>query len=89
MQRAQLSPIQHEPLQQLIELRGAPARIRRGNRRRHFTTQIPTQHYDLKVARNRVDMRPCLAKHGRVVGYGHEYWRRDAIRVHIDRSVRS
>jgi DNA-binding GntR family transcriptional regulator len=77
-------------------------------------TQILTQHYDLKVARNRVDMRPCalvkfaaealgvkpgtpgllvvrtsLAEDGRVVEYDHEYWRHDAIRVHIDLNVRS
>lgn len=68
--------------------------------------------YDLKVARNRVDMRPCalvkaaadalgvkpgtpgllvvrtsLAADGRVVECDHEYWRHDAIRVHVDLPV--
>lgn len=76
-------------------------------------TQILTRHYDLNVARNRVDMRPCalvkfaaealgvkpgtpgllvvrisLAEDGRIVEYDHEYWRHDAIRVHVDLDVR-
>lgn len=76
-------------------------------------TQILTSRYDLNVARNRVDMRPCalvkfaaealgvkpgtpgllvvrtsLAEDGRVVEYDHEYWRHDAIRVHVDLHVR-
>jgi DNA-binding GntR family transcriptional regulator len=76
-------------------------------------TQILTRDYDLIVARNRVDMRPCalvkfaadalgvkpgapgllvvrtsIAADGRVVEYDHEYWRHDAIRVHVDLDVR-
>ena len=76
-------------------------------------TQILTNHYDLTVARNRVDMRPCalttLAADalgvksgtpgllvvrtsfdaaGRVIEYDQEYWRHDAIRVHVDLNVR-
>ncbi len=76
-------------------------------------TQILTSRYDLTVARNRVDMRPCalvrfaadalgvkpgtpgllvvrtsLGADGRVVEYDHEYWRHDAIRVHVDLDVR-
>jgi DNA-binding GntR family transcriptional regulator len=75
-------------------------------------TRILGTAYDLTVARNRVDMRPCalvkqaadalgvkpgtpgllvvrtsLAADGRVVEYDHEYWRHDAIRVHVDLQV--
>lgn len=75
-------------------------------------TQILTAHFNLVVARNRVDMQPCaLIKEtaealgvksgtpglmvtrtsfdpaGRVVEYDQEYWRHDAIRVHVDINV--
>lgn len=77
-------------------------------------THILTTHYNVSVARNRVDMRPCaLVKEaadglgvksgtpgllvvrtsfdasGRVVEYDQEYWRHDAIRIHVDLNVRS
>lgn len=77
-------------------------------------TRILSSTYDLTVARNRVDMRPCalvrqaadalgvtpgtpgllvvrtsLAADGRVVEYDQEYWRHDAIRVHVDLNVHS
>lgn len=77
-------------------------------------TRILTSEYNVTVARNRVDMRPCaLIKDvaetlgvksgtpgllvvrtsfdasGRVVEYDQEYWRHDAIRIHVDLSVRS
>jgi len=77
-------------------------------------TQILTTHYDVTVARNRVDMRPCALireaadalgvksgtpgllvvrtsfdASGRVVEYDQEYWRHDAIRVHVDLNVRA
>lgn len=77
-------------------------------------SQILMTRYGLRVARNRVDMRPCAlireaadvlgAKsgtpgllvvrtsfdpEGRVVEYDQEYWRHDAIRVHVDLNVRS
>lgn len=76
-------------------------------------THILTSEFNLVVARNRVDMRPCaLVKdaadalgvksgtpgllvirtsfdpEGRVVEYDQEYWRHDAIRVHVDLNVR-
>jgi DNA-binding GntR family transcriptional regulator len=75
-------------------------------------TRILHSVYDLTVARNRVDMRPCalvkdaadalgvkpgtpgllvvrtsLAADGRVVEYDQEYWRHDAIRIHVDVKV--
>ena len=75
-------------------------------------TRILGSAYDLTVARNRVDMRPCalvkqtadalgvkpgtpgllvvrtsLAADGRIVEYDHEYWRHDAIRIHVDLKV--
>ncbi|MGI9361744.1 MAG: UTRA domain-containing protein [Parasphingorhabdus sp.] len=75
-------------------------------------TQILTTDFNVVVARNRVDMRPCaLVKDaadalevksgtpglllirtsfdpgGRVVEYDQEYWRHDAIRVHVDLNV--
>ncbi|NIJ35986.1 DNA-binding GntR family transcriptional regulator [Sphingopyxis panaciterrae] len=76
-------------------------------------THILTTHYNVTVARNRVDMRPCALTReaadalgvksgtpgllvvrtsfdtsGRVVEYDQEYWRHDAIRVHVDLVVR-
>lgn len=76
-------------------------------------THILTTNFDLEVARNRVDMRPCALvrdaadalgvksgtpglmvirtsfdPEGRVVEYDQEYWRHDAIRVHVDLNVR-
>ena len=75
-------------------------------------TRILGSAYDLTVARNRVDMRPCalvkqaadalgvkpgtpgllvvrtsFAADGRIVEYDHEYWRHDAIRIHVDLKV--
>jgi DNA-binding GntR family transcriptional regulator len=77
-------------------------------------TRILSSAYDLTVARNRVDMRPCalvkqaadalgvkpgtpgllvvrtsLAADGRVVEYDQEYWRHDAIRIHVDLKVQT
>ena len=77
-------------------------------------TRILASAYDLTVARNRVDMRPCalvkqvadtlnvkpgtpgllvvrtsLAADGRVVEYDQEYWRHDAIRIHVDVKVQA
>ena len=77
-------------------------------------TRILGSAYNLTVARNRVDMRPCalvkqaadalgakpgtpgllvvrtsLAADGRVVEYDHEYWRHDAIRIHVDLQVQT
>ena len=76
-------------------------------------TQTLKANYDVTVARNRIDMRPCaLVKEtadalgvksgtpgllvvrtsfdaaGRVIEYDQEYWRHDAIRVHVDLTVR-
>jgi DNA-binding GntR family transcriptional regulator len=76
-------------------------------------THILKTEYDVTVARNRVDMRPCALVRdaadalganpgtpgllvvrtsfdtsGRVVEYDQEYWRHDAIRVHVDLTVR-
>lgn len=77
-------------------------------------SQILMTQYELRVGRNRVDMRPCALTgeaaealgvksgtpgllvvrtsfdpDGRVVEYDQEYWRHDAIRVHVDLNVRS
>jgi DNA-binding GntR family transcriptional regulator len=77
-------------------------------------TRILSSAYNLMVARNRVDMRPCalvkqasdalgvkpgtpgllvvrtsLTADGRVVEYDHEYWRHDAIRIHVDLQVQT
>lgn len=76
-------------------------------------TRILAEQYDLTVARNRIDMKPCALTGatadalgvkpgtpgllvvrssfdaaGRVVEYDQEYWRHDAIRVHVDLAVR-